>query len=84
MCLMTRNLVTRSCDLYITYICNPFINIYKTIAEQIQSFAINTIEEIYIILNSLIKLFLELKADHYQNNLPIINKIAIIILYKYN
>ena len=33
------------------YVCNPFINIYKTTAKQIQSFAINTTEEICVVLN---------------------------------
>lgn len=35
----------------ILYIYNQFINIYKIVAEQIQSLATNTIEKIYIIFN---------------------------------
>lgn len=42
---------------------NPFINIYKTAAEKIQSFNTNTIKKVYIVLNPQIKLFLELKVD---------------------
>lgn len=36
----------------ILYDCNPFINIYKTAAKQIQSLITNTNEKICIILNS--------------------------------
>ena len=40
------------------YVCNPFINIYKTAAKQIQSFATNTMEDIRVLLNPQIKLLL--------------------------
>ena len=36
--------------------CNPFINIYKTVAEQIESLTINTTEEIRMIFNPQMKL----------------------------
>ena len=39
--------------------CNPFINIYKTAAKQIQSFIANTTEKVCIILNPQMKLLLE-------------------------
>lgn len=42
----------------VLYGCNPFINIYKIVVKQIQSFNINNIEEMYIILNLQMKLIL--------------------------
>lgn len=36
----------------ILYVCNPFINKYKIAAEQIQSSATNTVEEICVIVNA--------------------------------
>ena len=68
----------------ILYICNPFINIYKTAAKQIQFLAINTTEKIGVILNPWIKLLLELGADCGQSNLLTIDKKAIIILEESN
>ena len=47
------------------YVCNPFINIYKTATKQIQSFAKNTTEEIRVVINPQMKLLLELGADHH-------------------
>ena len=66
------------------YICNPFINIYKTAAERIQSFATNTTEEIRVVLNPQMKLLLELGADRRRSNLPTIEEVAIIIPDEYN
>lgn len=66
------------------YIYNLFINVYKIVAKQIKFFIANTTKEIYIILNSKIKLLFELKVNCHQNNLLPIDKVAIIILKKYN
>ena len=66
------------------YVCNPFINIYKTAAERIQSFATNTTAEIRVVLNPQMKLLLELGPDCRQSNLPTIEEVAIIIPDKYN
>ena len=66
------------------YVCNPFINIYKTAAERIQSLATNTTEEIRVVLNPQMKLLLELGADRRQNNLPTIEEVAIIIPDEYD
>ena len=72
------------CQLIVVfYDCNPFINIYKTVAEQIQSLITNTTEKIRVILNPQIKLFLELGADWRSSNLPTINELAIIIPNEY-
>ena len=63
---------------------NPFINIYKTAAKQIQSLTTNMTEEICVILNLQIKLLLEMEADRRRNNLPTVDEVAIIIPDKYN
>ena len=68
----------------ILYVYYPFINIYKTAAEQIKSFATNTTEEICVVLNPQMKLLLKLGVDRRQSNLPTIDKIAIIIPKEYN
>lgn len=59
--------------------CNPFINIYQIAAERIQFVITNITEEVCIILNPQMKLFLKLEADCWQNNLPTIEGVAIII-----
>lgn len=45
---------------------------------------INTIEEICIILNSQMRLFLEMEIDGHYNKLSTVDKVAIIIPDKYN
>lgn len=42
------------------------------------------IEEVYIIFNPQMKLFLELKTDHQHSNLSTIKEVDIIIVNKYN
>ena len=64
--------------------CNPFINIYKTAAERIQSLTTNTTEEIRVLLNPQMKLLLEMGADRRRSNLPTVDEVAIIIPDEYN
>ena len=68
----------------VLYDCNPFINIYKTAAERIQSLTTNTTEEIRVLLNPQMKLLLEMGADRRRSNLPTVDEVAIIIPDEYN
>lgn len=63
--------------------CNPFINIYKTATERIQSLNNNGMEEIRVILNPQMKLLLELGADSRRSNLPTTDEVAMVIPDKY-
>lgn len=63
--------------------CNLFIHIYKTAAERIQSHT-DLRDKICVILNSQMRLLLEIGADKRQSNLPTANEVAIIIPNKYS
>ena len=53
-------------------------------AKQIQSLTTNTTGKIRILLNPQMMLLLEMGANWCRSNLPTVDKIAIIILDKYN
>ena len=56
---------------------NPFINIYKTARERLQS---QPADQFRLLLNPQMRLVMESGADQRRENLPISNEVAVVLL----